>query len=167
MVATILTGAMGTITGYVDTFAGLATATGAEKAAMMKLCMSQSRVILYFALVVAFIQLIFAGISFAIIQRKLKQLSLPAFHIKNIPLVTYFLILTAIPAGIGIIFSLWGIEKIVPLKPEESIPLILGMEYSVLMKVCYFFGIIGVVFAFILLVQTVTNHMKTKRRANI
>jgi len=33
---------MGTLTGYIETFAGLATTTGAEKASMINLSMSQS-----------------------------------------------------------------------------------------------------------------------------
>ena len=158
IVATLFTGVMGTITGYVDSFAGLATATGSEKASMLRLSLSQSRVSFYFALGAAFLQSIIAGISWGIIQSK-------SGKIRNIPILTYFLIMISIPVGTGIYFCLWGIEKIVQLKPDEQLPICLGMEFSILMKLCFFSGILGIVLTFLLLIQTTINHLKvTKRR---
>lgn len=170
MAATLFTGAMSTVTGYVDSFAGLATATGAEKAAILRLCLSQSRVSLYFAFGAVFIQLIFAGISWGILQTKMKQFAdrkkTSSEQIRSLPIFIYAFIIVSIPVGIGIYFCLWGIEKIVLLKPGENLSLCLGMEYSALMKVCFLFGLLGIFVSLILLIQTIVKHIQTKKGAS-
>lgn len=157
IVATLLTGAMATITGYGDTFAGLCSATGAEKAAMLHLSMHQSRVSFYFAMISAFIQLSFLIISHFILHLKLKKLSIshlsPIDIIKNIPILVYGVILISLPLVAGVVYTLWGIEKMVLLKPGDSAPMILGMDFLTMMNICFISGCIGLILLFVLLIK--------------
>ena len=159
--ATLFTGAMGTVTGYVDTFACLASTTGAEKAAILHLSMSQSRVSFYFALGAAFMQLFFLLVSVFLFNSKLNKLSI--FHlsliesIKKIPFLIYLVTLTFITLAIGVACSLWGIEKIVILKPGDNLPEILGMKFTLLMNFIFISGCIGVILLLILLLQTIVK----------
>ena len=161
MVATLFTGAMGTITGYVDTFVGLASATGAEKAVIMHLSMEQSRMSFYFALGSILIQLTFLGIAWMIIYSKRGESFIPALSpdIKRIQIPLYGVIITSIPVLTGIFYCWWYLEKMVVLKPGESIPIVWGiMEFPTMMNICFISGCAGVILLFVLLVKTVITH---------
>lgn len=157
IVATLLTGAMATINGYGDTFAGLCSATGAQKAAMLHLSMHQSRVSFYFAMISAFIQLNFLIISQIILHLKLKKLSIPHLSpidiIKNIPILVYGVILISFPLAAGVVCTLWGIEKMVLLKPGDGVPMILGMDVMTMLNICFISGCLGLILLFVLLIK--------------
>ena len=163
-VATLLTGAHGTITGYVDSFARLATTCGAAKAAALELCIKYANYNLKFALCAVTAQLILAGISLWIIENRSKNLSFstlsPLKRIKQAPILNYLLVCVLIPTLLGCCGAFWGIEKIVTLKPDETIPTLLGLDYILLMRICLTSACMGIVLTIILLAKTVINQPK-------
>ena len=148
-IATLMAGAQGTITGYVDSFAMLGTTTGAAKAAAMELCLSQSRTSLKFALGAVALQIIFEIITLCYIEARAKKLSIEGLsfreRLRNIPITVLIAIPFAILAILGASHTLGLVEQILQLKPGETIPEVMGMNYAVFLKTIGYSSLISIV----------------------
>jgi hypothetical protein len=157
LVATLLLGALGTVTGYIDTFAGLASATGAAKAQLLQLSLEQSLYNLYVSLISGFIQLIFIITSWIIINSKSEQ---PING--KIPILMFPIVLVSIPVLAGVCYSFIAIEKGVMLKPGEHLPQIMGIEFAQMLNICYISGFVGVFLLFVFLIKTIIDRFNSK-----
>ncbi len=158
MAAILSAGAHGTIVGYVDTFAQLATTTGSDKATILELSFQISHYNIKFAIIAVFIQLILAGISFWIIEQRSKKLSLPALSlvekIKKIPVLLYLLIFALLLSIFGNSCAFWGIKEMLQLSCDQCMPLLLGLNFGLIMKICLISSIIGIILLIILLITS-------------
>lgn len=164
--ATILTGAAGTVIGYIDSIMGLAMSTGAAKAQMLHFAFEQSRMCFYVSLVSGLLQFILLAISRILFHFKQKKLSNTSFslsdQIRKIPILIDGVILISIPVVIGVLYSISSIEVIITLKPEQTLPKVFGMNLADMLNICFISGCIGIFLLLLVMIRTITSHYSTK-----
>jgi hypothetical protein len=156
-ISTILSGAHGTLAGYVESFAKLASATGAGKASVLNLFVRMANVNIEFALIAVFIQMIFIVVSLWIIEKRASRFDIAGLslieRLKTIPVAACFAAAAMVPTAAGSCIAFWGVEKIVLLKPEESMPLVCGMDFGLFLEICLAGACVGMISLCALLCQ--------------
>ena len=162
-IATLLTGAFGTVIGYTATFAHLAAA-GSDKITIMEHGLRISRLVVQVGLISFLLQLQIAMICLLILNSNSRKYNIPELsllsQVKKIPLILYPTIILLIPAAFGIISSLWSIEYIIKTKPEEPIPVLMKMNMDYLLVVCILCSVVAILMLLILFVQMIYKKIK-------
>jgi hypothetical protein len=165
-ISTLLSGAYGTLAGYLDSFAKLASPTGANKASVLKLLIRMVNVNIEFAVIAVFVQMIFIVVSLCIIEKRASRLEISGLslldRLKTIPVAAYFAVAALIPTAAGSCVAFWGIEKIVLLKSEESMPLVCGIDFGLFLKIGLAGAVVGLIALFVLLIQTLLRKYSHK-----
>ncbi len=157
IILTIIIGVMSLTTGFVDGFASLATSSNRTKADLLKMTINIAFGGLLLACLSAFIQFILLSISCIIIQSREKSPINLINKIISLP-KTIILITPLILIGVGI--PIYQIYDIVTLKPDETPSLLLGMEATNILYICFIASIIGLISIFVYFLSSIINKIK-------
>jgi len=163
--ATLFTGAFGSVTGYIAVFSGLASATGSDKVAVMEHGLQTARITLQIGLASALFQLFVVMISLFILNNNSIRLNIPELsllnQIKKIPILLYPAIFLLIPVVFGIASSFWNIEYIIKTKPGNPIPALMKMNLDYLLVTLMFCSVLGAFLVFMFFIQMIIKKDKT------
>lgn len=162
--ATLFTGACGTVLGYRASFASLAQG-GSDQMALFEHGLSIARLVVKVGFVATLLQLFIAMICLLILNINSRKLNIPELsllaQIKKIPILLYPVIVLIIPVVLGILSSFWSIEFVVKTKPDAPLPFLMKMNTDYLLVIFMLCSIFAIFMLIILFIKMIIKRDKT------